>query len=259
VERSCGENTDYRLYKLPCNHIAEKTTAQVLAAEINCAVCLEEKLHDEAKNHGLVLLGEGVNSYHRHYKLKCDHEINLLTSNVRKGSFGCSACVHERIVEDALKANVELVGGSARGKQYRAYKMKCCGHIQDIQPGVIRHGYFRCRNCNISHLDRPSTVYLLRIENAGQQWLKLGYAENIEKRINEYGLSRKASTKLISNSLFETGAKALIFENYLHKEFIEYQINPNLMKAQMSKSGHTECYSADVQEAIKTRIIQGPA
>lgn len=250
-----GKTTDYRLYELPCGHVAEKTIKQIKVNEFNCDDCLEIKLLSEAEIMGLVILGKGKDRDHRKYLLPCGHSKELITSNVRKKTVGCTECIDERMSEDAIKAGVVLLGPSSKGAQYRKYNMNCCNYVQDIQPGVIRNGYFKCHGCNTSHLDRPSTIYLLRLAHSGQEWLKLGYSEDVNKRIKEYGLDPNALIELVCTVGVKTGEEALALENDLHKKYNEFQINSNLMKPHMSKSGHTECYHVKIKNLIKDDLL----
>lgn len=84
-----------RIFKfLECGHKKEYQLTQVRSGEVQCEVCFEKKIKNEAKKAGLVIIGDGRKRGDRKYKFKkCGHERYLDLRQVRQQSFICNKCV----------------------------------------------------------------------------------------------------------------------------------------------------------------------
>lgn len=79
----------------------------------------EDKLTKEAEKAGVELLGSARNANYRLYRIKgCDHEQEIATSLVRNGSFRCRQCLDDKLVSEADRAGLQLLGAGQR-KAYR--------------------------------------------------------------------------------------------------------------------------------------------
>ena len=106
----------------------------------------------------------------------------------------------------------------------------------------IRTGNFLCQICEDWAFTQPSQIYLLHIKVGPDEWLKLGYAKNIELRISGYGLPSDAEVSVIVTKLFDTGQEAREFEGFLHKTYQRKLLKASDMTDFHTKSGQTECY-----------------
>tara|TARA_B110000503_G_scaffold141461_1_gene235118 strand:+ start:2592 stop:2855 length:264 start_codon:yes stop_codon:yes gene_type:complete len=87
---------------------------------------------------------------------------------VRKGAFGCSTFLADKLNQEAAVQGCRLIG-AARKKQYRLYEIPC-GHEQEVQLGDMRFDIFLCQTCeeayrrycqlNVPKLPRSANEYL---------------------------------------------------------------------------------------------------
>ena len=89
---------------------------------------------------------------------------------------------------------------------------------------------------------QPSQAYLLHIKVGPDEWLKLGYAKNVDYRISKYGLPSDAGVSVLVTKPFDTGQEAQAFEQSLHKKHQRKRLKASDMADFHTKSGQTECY-----------------
>jgi hypothetical protein len=106
----------------------------------------------------------------------------------------------------------------------------------------MRFGSFLCHTCEDYFYTLPSNAYLLHIKVGPDEWLKLGYARNVDFRISKYGLPSEAEVSALVTKPFDTGKEAQEFERSLHKRYKRKRLKPADMADFHTKSGQTECY-----------------
>ena len=93
----------------------------------------------------------------------------------------------------------------------------------------------------------PSSVYLLAIRNGANEWLKLGYAKDIDTRASNYGLPATATIEKVVIVGFDTGNEAHSFKVRLHTKYAVARISNRKVRALgMVKTGFAECYPMDM-------------
>jgi hypothetical protein len=244
-----GRDKNYRLYRLECGHEQEIAITSMRKGEFCCHICQELKLKAEAEAQGAKLLGSGKNAYCRNYLLECGHEQQVHTVSMRKGGFKCQTCQEFKLEEEASAQNAVVVG-TGKNYRYRTYRLEC-GHEQEISTGNMRIGNFCCQTCEDTSRTLPSYVYLLKIRNGSNEWLKLGYAKNVDTRVSQYGLPKTATVEHITAVRFKTGNEAHAFETALHQKYKEHLLTKRKAKALgMEKNGFAECYPVEVLDEL---------
>lgn len=102
---------------------------------------------------------------------------------------------------------------------------------------------------------RPSNIYLLKITDGKDSWLKLGHAAKVDVRISGYGLDRSFSVTKIFVIPFETRLMALHEEKRLHNKYKKVRLPPTQQEFYMD-SGFTECYPVEIQEELILDLIK---
>jgi hypothetical protein len=235
-----GEKVRYQIYRLPCGHKQEIANAAMRASRWHCQTCLNEKLKAEADDQGCELLGPGKDIQYRTYRLPCGHEQEIPPGNLRRGRFHCQICFEAKMPAEAEARGCILLG-PGRNTSYRTYQLPC-GHEQDIKTDHMRTGNFRCQTCEDYAFTRPSDVYLLHIKVGSDEWLKLGYTNNLEYRVSRYALPSNAEWSALAILPFDTGLEAMRFEKALHTKYRSKRLKPKDMLEFHTGSGATECY-----------------
>lgn len=247
-----GRSASVRLYRLPCGHEQEIGTHQMRNGGLRCQICVEEKLDSEAEAQGCVLLDAGKSSIYRLYRLECGHEVEIQTGNMRLGNFRCLDCFENKLVSEAEIFGCR-VSGPGKDANYRVYRLEC-GHSQEIVTSSMRVGSFRCRVCEEWAYTQPSNVYLIHIRVGSDEWLKLGYAKNVDFRASRYGLPTGAEVTVLATMLLDTGKEAQDFEQSLHKKHKRKRLRAKDMQEFHTGSGATECYPVTMVDKLMTEF-----
>ncbi len=235
-----AKDSRYRTYRLPCGHKKEISTGGMRIGAFLCNICFESKIVEEASSQGCVLLGPGKDNNSRNYRLSCGHEQSVRLENIRNGIFRCNTCLDEKIQSEARAQGCQVLG-SAKHTAYRTYRLPC-GHVQEVQVTHIRNGSFSCQVCEDWAFTQPSQAYLLHIKVGPDEWLKLGFAKNVDFRVSQYGLPSDAVVSILKTKPFDTGKEAQAFEKSLHEKHQRKRLKAAEMADFHSKSGQTECY-----------------
>jgi len=207
-----------------------------------------QKTHDkivaEAAAMGVELVGFSEKSYKKRlYKiLSCGHTVDLEVANVRSGRFGCKPCTKDRMESDAA-ANGMTIIGPGKDCNRRMYRFIDCGHEQECAAMDVRHCGVVCHQCNITYLDKPSEIYVLLIENGGEQIIKLGYTRNMYRRQIGYSLPSDTKVTQIYQRKFKTAREAIQMEKLAHKKLKGIKMKPDAVSHIMRGDGRSECYS----------------
>ena len=101
----------------------------------------------EADAAGLTMLCGGKSSHYRLYIFNnCGHKQEIALSCVRDKNFRCRACLDDKLISEAAKAGLKLIG-PGRSNQYRLYQFNSCGHKQELKTGHVRDDNFKCHIC----------------------------------------------------------------------------------------------------------------
>ena len=156
-------------------------------------------------------------------------------------------------VAEAAERGAVIVG-AGKDARYRKYRLDC-RHEQDVDIRHMRDDSFSCQTCEDTSRTLPSYVYLLHIINGEHEFLKLGYAKNIDFRVSNYGLPETAIVNHVTALRFETGNEAHEFETALHSCMKSEQLSERKAKSYgMTLSGHTECYPVDMLDKLQAEL-----
>jgi hypothetical protein len=157
---------NYRLYGFEsCGHVQDINSVHAKRGNFKCRKCLEDKIEQEAKAIGLILLSRSALGHvYRRYRFSiCGHEDDFQVGHIRRGAAVCRACHDAKLNSEADKAGLKLVGESSLGCLYRQYLIKACGHIRDFRLDSVRAKNIRCVYCFEEKLSREASLLGLRI------------------------------------------------------------------------------------------------
>lgn len=235
----------YRKYMMPCGHVFETTTSSMRYSTFeSCKYCFNENLEHQIDKLGIDYIEAKPRGYHLFKFKSCGHVRTAHQSQFFLENIVCQECKEIEYIRQAVAEGL-VYNGPCLDKTDNSCRMKRnytlpCGHIRDLRLSHVRESNWCCDICSDSHLVKPSYVYLIELDSNGYKFVKLGYAKNIKTRIQGYAL-KDTTAKIVYSIKFNTGKEAMLFENNLHKKYVEY----NLDKFEMSKylsSGNTECY-----------------
>ena len=252
---SPGKNALYRTYRFnECKHEREFTVDQVRKGEVRCGICQKRKLRVEATAAGLTVVGPGKTRHHRTYLFdECGHEQEVETGQVRAGEVRCGICQEQKLRVEAAAAGLAVVG-PGKDARYRTYRFNQCRHKQEIQVGAVRSGHFICNMCEETARDLPSNVYLVKIKTSSFEWLKFGYAGNVDERVKQYGLPADAEVTTVIVRPFDTGREAHEFEKSIHGIYANRGLPPEQMRKFHTITGFEECYPIDLMGKLSEEI-----
>jgi len=248
------QEKDY-IYKLPCGHSKVISGKCVRSGGWRCIECYEEKIKQAAFEFGFEYLGESSNG--PHYRLcrviSCGHlknvQIHDITSRPRKGV--CKECIEAKHKDEATLADLELVGMSDNGNpNYRKYRTNCCNTEHDLMVTHVRRNSYTCPSCGNSHLDNYSDLYLYKMTNGDFSWLKLGFSNNVLRRLVEYDLVKGTDSVLLKTTRLPTGRLAIKTEKKIHSKFKRDKLDSNEMRKYFNVSGFNECYPLEMLDIL---------
>jgi transposase-like protein len=240
--REIGMKVDERRYRLPCGHTPILRTSNVRQHGALCFECIEQKHNVEAERVGLVLLCKAPNIIqNRLYMLPCGHTKELSTRSVRNDSWLCRICQENRNEKDAETAGITLNKHiKAHHHDYRNYTLSC-GCSKDILVACVRRGAFECKNHSERFIDysRNISVYIVKFKLEIGEFVKVGFAMDVQGRFQRYGLDGQYESLFIRN--FENGQEAVNLEKSIHTRFNHLKVDREIMRKYM-ENGFTECY-----------------
>ena len=174
---------------------------------------------------------------------------------MRISNFRCAPCQQAKYDAEAAAQGATIIG-PGRSNIHRTYRLEC-GHEQSVEMGAMRNGHFLCQICEETARSLPSYVYLLRIKNGTDEWLKFGFAKNVDTRIARYGLPNTATAEQIAAVRFDTGAEAHFFEQAVHERHKTRKLSQRKAeKFGMAKSGSTECYPVTMRATLEMELLR---
>lgn len=250
-----GRSGNIYEYKLPCGHTKAISPRLVRTGGWRCKDCYEDSVKESARKYGYEYIGESDKG--PHYRLckiiACGHlkdvQVHDITNRPRVGV--CTICAEEKHKQEALDADLILIGKASNGNaNYRRYRTSCCNTDHDFMVTHVRRNSYTCPSCGNSHLDSPSNIYLFEMTHDSLSWLKLGFSSCIERRLSEYGLSQDVEVLLIHSKVVSSGREAVKIEKSLHKKYKQFKLCSNKMRAFFSVSGFNECYPATLKNEL---------
>lgn len=249
------------IYVLSCGHTKKIVPSLMKSGGFRCIECYEDNLKKIGLEYGYKYIGKSIKG--GHYRLfervTCGHRRDLqvhdLTGYKRKEMW-CPECIAESHKTEAESAGLILVGLSkTEDPNRREYIAKCCNNLIDLTVVQVRSNSWTCTACGENHYSDPSSVYLLKINQHGKDWLKLGMAKDVHERMKGYGLHTDAIIDVLEVKNMETGYLAIAFEKSLHRKHKEYRLDPDEMR-EYHQSGFTECYPLNMFETL-TKELNG--
>ncbi len=184
----------------------------------------------------------------------CGHFRSVHESAVWQGRSECRVCVEAHIRQQAEDKNIELLGEAPSKRWgYRLYKLPC-GCIREIRMGHLRIGNWSCTHHAQNHYMRPSKIYLLELQHEDFKWLKMGFAENIKERVQNYNLREGTTWTVLKEMDFDIGYEAMVVEKDLHRFNKHLRENKQKMSSYHLRSGRTECYQITAKEHLIAEI-----
>ena len=246
-----------------CGHIVKhrrhyvKQIINRVAESARCKSCYDDKITKHLQQKGLKEMKPPLNPKGKAEFLvkSCGHTIKSTYSNLLISTPQCSDCLVDNFKKDVESHGLKYLGKSVASatKGHHTYELPC-GHVKSIRLDKARMNAWECRECEVSHLDKPSFLYLLYFRTEGLEWLKLGYARNIENRVSSYGVGNTPYTVEYIQK-FQTGQEVKDFEIELHKTLRDKKIPKTTMKNFHKNNGGNECYPVSEIKPI-VKLIQ---
>ena len=246
---------NFKLFRnAACDHFREIQTSTIYHPKNvpKCYVCLLKKRELEALEKGLLLLGLGkTKDYGRYQFVKCKHKKKLQYHTVQYFHPICDECFRHELVKNAQKIDWTYTRDSKK-MGYAWYAHNDCGNEQKVAYSAIKNSNVNCQNCQESSRTKPSNLYLLRIEVEGMmEWLKLGYSDDVARRVTQYGLPDNHVVSHIQVRHVATGNEAHALEQLIHKMFEPERLPKEKMNVLHTKSGASECYPMELQVKLE--------
>jgi predicted nucleic acid-binding Zn ribbon protein len=161
--------------------------ADVRRNNFRCNQCLQDKLHKDAKELGLMLIGAGRSRHYKTYRFdQCGHEQEIHTGALREKEFSCQTCIVKKHHKEAKNAGLKLIG-AGRNRHHKTYRFDQCGHEQEIHLSDVRNNNVRCHQCFQDKLDKEAKAVGLTLLGAGRnnasrtyRFNKCGHTRSIE-------------------------------------------------------------------------------
>jgi hypothetical protein len=241
-----------------CGHVvmhskqAVRNMTERVTEIVTCKGCYEAKINEHLLLKGLEKVSPPKTSKSKAEFLvkRCGHVIRSTYSNLFNNTPQCSECTVDTFRRDVEPHGLKYLGKSKNEntKGHHLYELPC-GHIKSMRLDKARTNVWECRECEVTHLDKPSFLYLLHFYTEKFEWLKLGYARNVENRVAGYGVNGTPYTvKYIKE--FPTGQQVKDFEIQLHKSLKHCRISKTTMKNFHKNNGGNECYPVSETESI---------
>jgi hypothetical protein len=245
----------HRRYKKDCGCIEDlrhnsvaSTRDKRTTGQVTCKTCYRRSMQKCADESNITLF-ENVGRFDIRIMFNsCGHYKNAKKSQVFKKNLVCRVCQEENYAKEAALAGLKYLGFSSEGNHYREYELPC-GCTRSIRTDHAKDGSYSCYIHDDSHYVKPSSVYLLKITNNENSWLKLGYSKNIRVRVSNYGVG-KSVVDLVKILDFDTGANAMLFERSLHRKYKKFRLNKKEMEKFHKSNGHTECYPLSMIDTL---------
>lgn len=248
-------HSSVRSYTFPCGHIRELKTSNVRNNQVACIECAEEGFKQEALFSGLELLAKSENSHKRLYLLPCGHKKEILIGSVRDGSWKCRVCQEDRYDTEAKLVGLTMHRDiKSPHHDYRVYTLPC-GCTKEIAVSCVRKETFECKNHSTRFIDFsvPISVYLAKFTLPIGEYLKVGFAMDVNSRMKRYGVDGEVT--LLTSVEFANGQDAVDYEKLLHSKYKHLCIEKEAIRGYM-ENGFTECYPMSMYNELYESITE---
>lgn len=212
-----------------------------------------EKHKLEAKEKGLTLVKKSEKPKHFIYKFDvCGHEKETRPTEIKRYKPVCNMCINETFKNEAKEKGLTLIKKSEKRGAY-LYRFNACGHEKECKPFVIRNTANICQKCNETYYMKESFLYLIKIYNEHESFLKIGIAHNIKDRIRKYKLIKGYKTEVLKSVIYDNRYESTYFEKNIHRNFKIFKESPDKMRTIM-QSGFTECYPLSLFNLLNDQI-----
>lgn len=247
VIKSCGCTAD-----MPFGNIIDHQNSV-------CHSCFSRDLQKQAAKLKIDLLERISNSRFNIRFQSCGHSRTAHHSQFFIENLECQECKEDNYKKEAEIEGLKYNGLSSPDNvrdyyQKRNYTLPC-GHIRDLRMSHVRESRWQCDICKDSHFLKPSFVYLLSLNTPDGVFLKLGYAKNVSSRILGYSL-KDTTVSILKVVPFDTGRKAIEFENSLHRKYSAFSISKDIM-GKFMQNGKTECYPLHLFDTMLEELSKG--
>ena len=199
---------------------------------------LNPKHEAEALAVGLKLLSNSSKKGYKLYQINsCGHTCELQVTHVRANNFKCSTCIEEKYKVSANEHGIKYIGYSSLGKQYRLYELSC-SHKQDLKPGHVKNGAFRCSLCQeekIIQEAKDAGLTVKSLSNKGTNYRIFQLPCGHEQEIRQDHVRDK---KFKCNSCAKITRETLLHDRGI--EFVEFGADRNTSIYKFSKCGHQQ-------------------
>lgn len=198
---------------IPSWHLADKRET----------VKTEQERITLSEGSGFTIIGDPVLEYEnntKYFLCECNAcKFKILANKTALGlkKLNCINCLNNRLANEALSVNLELIGKSLDGDaKRRNYRFVACNHTRDIATGDVRVGSFSCSECYSKEFEKA--VDDSGLENLGKSHSK-GTAQYYNIRYKLCGHERLAiQSHLITKTV---GDCQVCFEKELSTSVLE--------------------------------------
>lgn len=234
-----------KLYRfIECGHERYLQPGHVRNNNIRCRVCEINQYEKECLENGIEIIGHFVTENPNEKLIKfinCGHTRVANLQAAKKGEVKCALCQEYTYNQNALDAGCIFVD-RLEDRRYGLYCLPC-GHLNEIQHGNIKRKNFRCFHCSYSYMHRPSFVYCLKLSTKDENFIKIGFSQDIEKRKEQIQTEHVVISTIFYKE-FENPKSSRDFERKLHSYLQKFKVSESFMQ-QFLKSGWTECFEYD--------------
>lgn len=206
-----------------CGHTQYISDEKVIAGDFRCSACLENRIRSDSSNHPIV----SAALYTAVMDAFGDNKKSVIQNIDRKLEY--QRRVHAKLTAEAKSRRLIIIGPGS-DYAFRIYKFRKCGHTQEIRTSAVRIGSFRCSQCEESHLDKPSELYVLLVQapRHGGPFLKIGKGVPGGHRVIQQDRASDDDVEItqIATVYFDTGRECLKVEKALHASAKSKGIRP---------------------------------
>ncbi len=154
-----SENTGYFLCECKsCGWRKNLEKGYLAKKVVNCHMCLNIRLEEEANARGLEFNGfssDGDMQRRNYTFIGCGHSRDIAAGDVRNGDFSCTECYSEKLDKAFEICGLENLGRPTKEEypdldttQFYKVKFKECGHtLNALQHLILNNGVGQCKIC----------------------------------------------------------------------------------------------------------------
>jgi len=247
---------EYMVRFRSCGHTVLKNSHGVRSRKTDwCPTCADNAFQERLDRLGITPTGIGSGRNREYLIRNCGHSVILRTDEISRGTLICSICDELSFKKKVESFGLHQLPIKASKTGFRVFKLPC-GCTQELGMFSAKIGRWNCRQCNESHYNKESSVYLIKFSCEDFEWLKLGFSKNIDTRIVGYKMREGCTSELVEAVSFTTGLEAVRIEKNLHSIYRELRLPPEDMRKYHTRNGFTECYPIGLSSVLKEELIK---